>query len=189
MATRKITLALLQRKGACRTERDLFAQMYPEGVVPTPDECERVHDKLSFCWAANELLGLRRGVKYDTQREHADWQYHREIEPFEQKRSAALAPLYDAFGKVRAPLLATYYKRCEGLRQEYQNLEVGADWDQYSAKSGEWYREYLAEIKPAADLLDLLVEPIEQQYLVDIADARCKRSIAFARAFGEAWCT
>jgi len=28
-----------------------------------------------------------------------------------------------------------------------------------------------------------------QQYLVDIADARCKRSIAFARAFGEAWCT
>ena len=40
-----------------------------------------------------------------------------------------------------------------------------------------------------AELLDLLVEPIEQQYLVDVAAARCKRSIAFARAFGEAWCT
>lgn len=189
MATRKITLALLERKGACRTERDLFSAMYPRGVVPTPDECERVHDKLSFGWAANELLSPARNDKYITLSERADRQYYNEIEPFEQKRSVACATLYEAFGKVRAPLLAKYDKRCEDLRQEYQSLEVGADWDQYSAKCREWYREYLAEIAPASELLDLLVEPIEQQYLVDVAAARCKRSIAFARAFGEAWCT
>lgn len=189
MATRKITLALLERKGACITERDLFSAMYPHGVVPTPDECERVHDKLSFCWAADELLGPRRGDKYNTLYERANWQYHTEIGPFEQKRSVALAPLYEAFGKVRDPLLAQHYERCEDLRREYNNLEVGADWDQYSAKCGEWYREYLAKIRTAADLLDLLVEPVEQQYRVDIADAFRKRSITIARAFGEAWCT
>ena len=52
----KITKALLIRKHACRGQVDLFAELFPEGVVITESICLAHATEFDWDWAARKLL-------------------------------------------------------------------------------------------------------------------------------------
>ena len=52
----KITKALLVRKHACRGQVDLFAELFPEGVVITESICLAHATEFDWDWAARKLL-------------------------------------------------------------------------------------------------------------------------------------
>ena len=52
----KITKALLVRKHACRGQVDLFAELFPEGVVITESICLAHAAEFDWDWAARKLL-------------------------------------------------------------------------------------------------------------------------------------
>ena len=52
----KITKALLIRKHACRGQVDLFAELFPEGVVITESICLAHATEFDWDWAAKKLL-------------------------------------------------------------------------------------------------------------------------------------
>ena len=52
----KITKALLIRKHACRGQVDLFAELFPEGVVITESSCLAHATEFDWDWAAKKLL-------------------------------------------------------------------------------------------------------------------------------------
>ena len=52
----KITKALLIRKHACRGQVDLFAELFPEGVVITESICLAHAAEFDWDWAARKLL-------------------------------------------------------------------------------------------------------------------------------------
>ena len=52
----KITKALLISKHACRGQVDLFAELFPEGVVITESICLAHATEFDWDWAARKLL-------------------------------------------------------------------------------------------------------------------------------------
>ena len=52
----KITKELLVRKHACRGQVDLFAELFPEGVVITESICLAHATEFDWDWAARKLL-------------------------------------------------------------------------------------------------------------------------------------
>ena len=52
----KITKALLISKHACRGQVDLFAELFPEGVVITESICLAHATEFDWDWAAKKLL-------------------------------------------------------------------------------------------------------------------------------------
>lgn len=52
----KITKALLVRKHACRGQVDLFAELFPKGVVITESICLAHATEFDWDWAARKLL-------------------------------------------------------------------------------------------------------------------------------------
>ena len=52
----KITKALLIHKHACRGQVDLFAELFPEGVVITESICLAHAAEFDWDWAARKLL-------------------------------------------------------------------------------------------------------------------------------------
>ena len=64
MTTRKITARLLQSKGACDTQVQLFRETFPRGVVPTVELAEQ--HASAFHWGIIYMspLDSTKGVKY-----------------------------------------------------------------------------------------------------------------------------
>jgi len=130
-----ITRALLIQHDACTAQLRLFHQKYPQGIVPTEDECEKVAELLAFSWAAEHLLSdagfeqfcrLERAAKADwndvtlpaaaefNRAQMPAWTTYITEGPVTgwldawNRYSQAVGPAYDALNKVHGPADAAY---------------------------------------------------------------------------------
>jgi hypothetical protein len=176
--TKRITLTLLQAKGACQEEMDAFQERYPDGVIPTPDECEKVKYRFSFFWAAANLLTLKQQVKYRTLQERARAQYAQDSADSYAQRELAYAPLSAALSAVRDPAIAERNRKIE---------ETGLDWT--LAEHTAIWAEYKAAVDPAIKVYEAQAVLIDAAHLKAIGPAVAAYQTAKARAFGEVWCS
>ena len=61
----KVTSRLLKSKGACESQVELFAGLYPKGVAVTEAVCVAVFDKFDWNWAALNLLSEAASAEYE----------------------------------------------------------------------------------------------------------------------------
>ena len=124
-----ITLATLS--GACREQRELFAELFPKGSPKTRKAAlaaaRKYAGKFDWEWAAEKLLSAAARAEYEKVRGTA-------LAEYDKVRAAALAE-YD---KVRAAARAEYDKVCAAARAEYDKVRaaafVNAWFDQQEAK-------------------------------------------------------
>ena len=91
-----ITRKLLEAKGACREQVEVFAKAWPDGGPVTPENClEAVRLGLDLGWAAQHLLKAAALRAYD---EGPAWR------AYEEARAAALR----AYKEARAAALRAY---------------------------------------------------------------------------------
>jgi len=176
--TKRITLTLLQAKGACQEEMDVFQELYPDGVIPTPDECEKVQYRFSFSWAATHLLTLKQWVEYRTLRERARVKYVRDSADSYAQRELAYAHLQAALSAVRDPAIAERNRKLE---------EIGQDWTLAAVNAV--LGEYAAVVDPAVQAYKAQAVLIEAAHQKAIGPATDAYQTAKARAFGEVWCS
>lgn len=177
--TKRITLALLQAKGACQAEMDVFQELYPDGVIPTPDECEKAQFRLSLFWAAENLLNKKQRAKYRTRLNRAARDYHNATADFYAQRELAYAPLSDALHAVKMPAITERNRKLD---------ELGLEDIPFDETNRIW-AEYLAAVDPATEAFEeqaVLIEAAHQEAIGPATDAY---QTAKARAFGEVWCS
>ena len=89
----KVTKALLKRLGACKAQREKFAELFPRGVVVTEALCVEHAQEFNWDWAANHLLSPEAWAEYNRVRALAWAEYNRVMAPAkaEYDRVAALA--------------------------------------------------------------------------------------------------
>jgi hypothetical protein len=61
----KITKEVLESKNACSPHFERFAEMFPQGVEPTADLCEKHHHLFKWDWAAANLLSKSEMVEFE----------------------------------------------------------------------------------------------------------------------------
>lgn len=179
--TKLITRALLDKKGACQEEIDVFQEMYPDGVIPTPDECEKAQFRLSMFWAAKHLLTAKQMAKYRTLLERARVQYVKDTADFYAQRELACAPLQAALNAVRDPAMTERERRLAEVPYDTS----GAHFDVHNAI----WAEYLAAVDPATEAYEAQAVIIEEAHQKAIGPALAAYQTAKARAFGEVWCS
>lgn len=95
--SKMITRALLIQHDACTSQLRLFHKKYPQGIVPTEEECEKVAELLAFSWAAEHLLsdvGLEQFERLERVAK-ADW--NDVVRPAEAAFERARAPAWDLY--------------------------------------------------------------------------------------------
>lgn len=117
----KITLELLVANEACREQRELFAETFPEGVVPTRELVREYGSVFDLAWVAEALLPWERFDAFEDARTEAV-----------RARDKAMEPVNRAYEQVRGPAYAAWQeKRREsdgaaelvGLYQAYRAVE------------------------------------------------------------------
>ena len=63
--TKKITLRILKAKGACESQCERFAALFPEGVEVTEALCIKHADEFNWDWAAQHLLRASASAEYE----------------------------------------------------------------------------------------------------------------------------
>jgi len=177
--TKLITRALLEKKGACQEEMDVFREMYPDGVIPTPDECEKAQFRLSLYWAAEHLLTKKQMAKYRTRLKRAARDYHNATADFYAQRELAYAPLSDALHAVKMPAITERNRKLD---------ELGSEAIPFDETNRIW-AEYLAAVDPAIKAYEAQAVLIEAAHQEAIGPALAAYQTAKARAFGEVWCS
>ena len=94
----KVTLKMLVRAKACKSQRDVFAELFPDGIDVTEAVCVSVADKFDWDWAAWHLLPAPLDADYQAKR----------------------APLDADYRAKRTPLDADYWAKCASLYADYR---------------------------------------------------------------------
>ena len=115
----RITKALLESKGACADQVELFAKLFPRGVTLTEAVCVKHAHEFEWHWAAKHLLS------------YTAWEEYWKIDSLaraEYKKATDLALV--EYAKVKGLARAEYVK-VEGLaRAEYVKVK-GLAWAEY----------------------------------------------------------
>ena len=108
----KITRALLYSKGACATQAELFAEMFPDGVEVTEALCAGHASLFEWEWAARRLLPPAGWEEYDRAVAPARADFYRVRDAAWADCGHDVAPARADFDRVRAK---TFGKLVEGL--------------------------------------------------------------------------
>ncbi|MDE2096596.1 MAG: hypothetical protein KGL39_05060 [Patescibacteria group bacterium] len=100
----KVTLIMLKRAKACKSQRDRFAELFPKGVDVTEAACVAVAQEFDWGWAARCLLPAP-----------LDADYEAKLAPLYADYAAKRAPLYADYAAKRAPLYADYAAKLAAL--------------------------------------------------------------------------
>ena len=97
--TKKITLRILKAKGACESQCERFAALFPKGVGVTEALCIKQADEFNWDWdwAAQHLLRAPASAKYE-----------RAIDPASAKYERVKAPAWAEYKRVAVSALAEY---------------------------------------------------------------------------------
>ena len=127
-----ITLATL--RGACRNQRELFAELFPKGSPKTRKAAlaaARKHaDKFDWEWAAAKLLRAPAQAEYEKVRAAAQAEYEKVSAPAWAECDKVCAAAWAECDKVRAAALAEYDKVCAAAQAEYEKVSAPA-WAEY----------------------------------------------------------
>jgi hypothetical protein len=72
----KITKEVLESKNACSPTLEQFAEMFPQGVEPTADLCEKHYRLFPSSWAAANLLSKSEMVDFELIRSAVRFEHH-----------------------------------------------------------------------------------------------------------------
>ena len=125
-----LTLATIERKGACPSARADFAQLFGASVEVTTDLCIEHASTFDWDWASAQLLRASAQAEYDRVRAPAQAEYDR-------VRASAQAE-YD---RVRAPAWAEYNRVCAQAGAEYDRVCAPA-WAEYNRVCAPAWAEY-----------------------------------------------
>ena len=73
----KITKRMLQAKGACEDQVQLFARLFPQGVEPTVELCAEHVSDFDWGWAAAKMLPPLARAEYERVMATARAEYER----------------------------------------------------------------------------------------------------------------
>ena len=108
----KITKRLLESKGACEEQVELFAQLFPKGVVLTKELCVEHAQRFDWDWAAEHLLEARAWEQYNKTRAPAWEQYIKiDVTAWEQYMKIE-APAWEQYKNITDPAYEQYKKQC-----------------------------------------------------------------------------
>src|SRR5919109_1421725 len=100
----KLTAEILQKKGACKEQVDLFAQLFPDGGEVTAAACRAVAHQFDWDWAANHLLP----------------------EPARRAYEEATATAWRAYQEARATARRAYQEATATARRAYKEARAPA---------------------------------------------------------------
>ena len=150
---KKITYRMLQARGACEDQVDLFRKTFPNGVVPSLAACRKAaRAGLDLTWFANKFLSAPALAAYE-KAVAPEWSEYAKavvaaLAEYEKARAAAwsehekataaalaaydkaVAPARSAYEKARAAALAAYDKAVAPARAAYEKARAAA-WAEY----------------------------------------------------------
>ena len=77
--TKKITLRILKAKGACESQCERFATLFPKGVEVTEALCIKHADEFDWDWGAQHLLRAPAWSEYEYVKAPASAEYERVV--------------------------------------------------------------------------------------------------------------
>ena len=99
----RITLEMLEARGACKNQYKLFVRLFPDGVEITEELCVKHAQDLDFEWAARHLLGSPTRKAYD-EAIAPHWEaYEQETALHLKAYNEAIAPHLKAYDEATAP--------------------------------------------------------------------------------------
>ena len=107
------TIKLVQLRGACEDQRDLFRRLFGRQVTLTLELAEKHAADFDFSWAAQNLLPVPLWAEYERQ-EAPLWA--------EYQRQEAL--LWAEYERQETPLLAEYERQKAPLWAEYERQKA-----------------------------------------------------------------
>jgi len=119
--SKKITVELLRRLGACQEERDFFAKLFPDGTEVTVELCVKHAGDFDWSWAAEELLTFKAYDVYDADMDTVFAAQREAEKPIDAEYSEAMKPYEDAYQKV-----ATEARRALEAAEELAGYNVVA---------------------------------------------------------------
>jgi hypothetical protein len=186
-----LTAELLRERGACSGEVDKFREMYPNGVLVTPEECVARANDWSWGWAMDELLKRdEREVARERYREldRANGEEVRRLNEAHRARLRELREPYAAALDARDELLrngdAAYDRICQGGAEAFDQITSGAreERNRRITEAERVYQEAIAQARAEYDTartiarqaLDTVrkVATAERENAVKVADER-----------------
>jgi hypothetical protein len=122
----KVTTALLRRKGACATQVDKFAALFPAGVEVTEALCIAHAPMFNWNWAARSLLRAPARKAYDKACATAWKACDETCAPARKAYAEACAPARKAYEEACAPARKAYAEACAPARKAYEEACASA---------------------------------------------------------------
>lgn len=121
----RITKRLLQSKGACVEQVELFAKLFPKGVMVTKALCVKHAQDFSWSWAATNLFTEQQRVEYF------------KIESSAMKKYEKIADLaWAQYKKIEDSAWADYEKIKDLVLSEYKTKCALAFYEASKQKKG-----------------------------------------------------
>jgi hypothetical protein len=126
----KVTTALLRRKGACATQVDKFAALFPAGVEVTEALCIAHAPMFNWNWAARNLLRATARKAYEEACATARKAYEEACATAWKAYAEACAPARkayaEAYAEACAPARKAYEEACAPARKAYEEACASA---------------------------------------------------------------
>ena len=107
--TKKITLRILKAKGACESQCERFAALFPEGVEVTEALCIKHADDFNWDWGARHLLRASAWDEYKCAKASASAEYQRAKASAWAKYERVEAPASAEYKRAKASVFAKIY--------------------------------------------------------------------------------
>lgn len=132
-----ITKQMLEDKGGCGNQVEIFAKEWPAGMEVTAENCLRLADlHLNVDWAARNLLTATAFKAYEKARDQVREAYQKAITPTWEAREKVKAQALEAYEKTIVPAWEAYEKAIGPAWEVYEKDRAQAFYEAAIAKFG-----------------------------------------------------
>ena len=135
-----ITYRMLEDKGACNTQVELFKKTFPNGAEVSVETAVSVASKFDFDWAAHNLLSEASRAAYKEAVAPLWAAYKEAVAPLWAAYEEAVAPLWAAYEEAVAPLWAAHKEAEAPLWAAYKEAEAPL-WAAYKEAKAKLFAE------------------------------------------------
>jgi hypothetical protein len=125
----KITIQLLESKGACSEQLSKFKKLFPDGVTPTRELCLAHAEDFDWGWAASKLLSKEGSEVFYKSTASVNKAYYEAEATARKAYYEAEAPARKAYKEATAPAEKAYYEAVVTARKANYEAEATAWFD------------------------------------------------------------